>query len=391
MKIPPVIFQRAIAILVVGAAGLATAQPPASPLDKATESKADAPATIDPKPKQSDAEIEKLMAGLTGSFAAAAAGEAPPLVLNSTAIDVEGLDNGVYFEVARADAPATPFRQGIFHGFRHKRELWLRVFEFAGNPGLKDAMTGLWAAPDALPKIAVEALSPNLDLVMTSSNGATWKGTVPHAYATARDGAVEMTATMSVGGGELRLDDAGFSAEGLQVWGPTGMERSVFKKAAAPAAAVRRMDGGLIAITLLAAPANAPRLAENGQVAVQYTGWLPDGTRFDTSRMPNKEPFVLRVPGPVIKGWNEGLKEIAQGERRRLIIPPAMAYGERGTRDGRIPPNSTLVFDVECVYLDNAVPTPPPQPPPMPMNPHGMGATSPLPKPGSDADGDKPK
>ena len=373
------------------AASIATAQQPASPLDKATESKADAPATIIPKPKLNDAEIDRLMSALTGSFAAAAASDAPDLRMNSTAITVDGLDNAVYFEVARADAPASPFRQGVFHAFRHQKELWLRVFEFGGNPGLKDTLTGLWAAPDVMPKLSVESLIPNLDLVMSAdSTNKGWQGTVPHAYATARDGAVEMTATITVTPGELRLDDAGFSADGMQVWGPRAIERPIFKKTAAAVATVKRLDGGLISITLVAPPEDAPKLVENGQVAVQYTGWLADGTRFDSSRLPNRDAFMLRVPGPVIKGWNEGLKEIAKGERRRLIIPPAMAYGERGTRDGRIPANSTLIFDVECVFLDNALPTPPPQSPPVPMNPHGMGGAPPT--GGGSATGDqKPK
>lgn len=361
-------------------AGAAIAQggsdPKASPLDATTASKADAPATIAPAPKLDDPEIEKLMGALTGSFAADAAGERPALRLNSAAVTVQGLDDAVYFELTRADAPATPFRQGIFHAYRYQSDLRLRIFDFAGTPGLRDAITGLWAAPDALPAFNVSQLDPNLDLVL-GRTATGWSGGTPHPYPTASGGAVEMTAAMSVGGGELRMNDAGYAPDGTRIWGEDSATEAVFKKSPGASATVKRLDDGVIVITLVPPPADAPKLVENGQVSVQYTGWLTDGTRFDTSRQPGRDPFTLRVPGPVIKGWNEGLADIARGERRRLIIPAPMAYGERGTRDGRIPPNATLVFDVECVYLDNTLPTPPPQAPPAPMSPHGGAAPQP--------------
>jgi hypothetical protein len=73
-----------------------------------------------------------------------------------------------------------------------------------------------------------------------------------------------------------------------------------------------------------------------------------------TTKMPNREPFRVRIPGTVIKGWNDGLRGIAKGERRRLVIPPALGYGDRGAGRGLIPPGATLVFDVECLHVDNS-------------------------------------
>jgi len=93
-------------------------------------------------------------------------------------------------------------------------------------------------------------------------------------------------------------------------------------------------------------------------IAAHYTGWLTDGTKFDSSR-DRGEP--LRFPigqGRVIKGWDEGLMSMKVGGHRVLIIPPDLGYGERGTPGGPIPPNATLVFDVELVDVQGAMPTP---------------------------------
>ena len=103
------------------------------------------------------------------------------------------------------------------------------------------------------------------------------------------------------------------------------------------------------------APGTGPEIKAGQNALVHYTGWLYDsakpdnkGTKFDSSRDRN-EPFTFRLgAGEVIRGWDEGVAGMKVGGKRTLVIPPEMGYGARGA-GGVIPPNATLVFDIELL------------------------------------------
>ena len=106
-------------------------------------------------------------------------------------------------------------------------------------------------------------------------------------------------------------------------------------------------------------PGTGAVIAAGQTAVVQYTGWLYDsaakdnkGKQFDSSRSSGRGAFkFLLGTGSVIKGWDQGVVGMKVGESRRLVIPPNLAYGDKGA-GGVIPPGATLVFDVELIGIE---------------------------------------
>jgi FKBP-type peptidyl-prolyl cis-trans isomerase FkpA len=101
-----------------------------------------------------------------------------------------------------------------------------------------------------------------------------------------------------------------------------------------------------------------PVAQDGSHVKVHYTGWLTTGKKFDSS-VDARQPFDFTIgKGDVIKGWDEGVTGMKVGGKRQLRIPPELAYGASGTPGGPIPPNATLIFDIQLLAVAPQAPEP---------------------------------
>ena len=130
------------------------------------------------------------------------------------------------------------------------------------------------------------------------------------------------------------------------------MQAKIAEDIEASVAKASTTDSGLMYVILKEGTGPVPKPTD--KVEVHSTGWLRDGSKFDSSRdpkpkFPDGRPFTFSLTGGVIQGWLEGVALMKVGEQRRLLIPSDLAYGPRG-RSG-IPPDAMLTFDIELLAI----------------------------------------
>tara|TARA_Y100000748_G_scaffold276775_1_gene253372 strand:- start:49 stop:387 length:339 start_codon:yes stop_codon:yes gene_type:complete len=110
------------------------------------------------------------------------------------------------------------------------------------------------------------------------------------------------------------------------------------------------MENGLIVEELIVGDGDEAQ--DYNKVVVNYTGTLLDGSIFDSSLKPGRTPFTFTLgAGSVIKGWDQGVKGMRVGGKRKLTIPPGLGYGDNGAGNV-IPPGATLIFEVELLEIE---------------------------------------
>ncbi|MGE3106880.1 MAG: CpcT/CpeT family chromophore lyase [Phycisphaerales bacterium] len=333
-------------------------------------------------PMMKDEDIDGLLMVVPGTYAtdpSKATETSPALRYHAARVLIEGVANAIYFEVARADDPANPFRQGIITFLRIGGTVRMRVLDI-GEPARREAVVGMWAAPEVFPNIPVGALSINSELVVSrAEDGSAYVGTTEKPQPCMSAGAVQMTSSIRVSSNGLSVTDRGLDGSGGVVWGPTSADDpgTVFRRDA-PNVRVTRESGGLVTIDLVGGETGGYQLGVGGQLAVHYSQWTTDGLRLESSRTSGRGPAVVRYPLGSIPGIDQGLKGITKGTRRRVIIPPALAYGAQARPP--IPANSTIVFDFEVMWTQ-APPEPTPAPEGDAAAPAGPPAGNPQPRP----------
>lgn len=298
-------------------------------------------------PDQEARSIADMLAGLWQS-SAPIDDTGATLVMSIAPVAFNGIDGTLYAEVSRSDDMANPFRQVLMQVYRFEGGLRLRTFEFRSAAG--SVLAGMSHVPERFPAtITGDDVIATVDIDLESRDGG-FTGASPFPFPTRTAGAVQMTSGISIMSDRLVTEDTGFGADGSVVWG--GPDAAVaFERAEGLVEVIRleREDWTHQFVQINFSEGTGDPVRDGDFLALHYSGYLTDGTKFDSSR-DRGEPFRYRVPGRLIEGWLMGTEDIRQGATRRLIIPSELGYGERA--NPRIPANSTLIFDVEAIFIE---------------------------------------
>ncbi|MDQ7013440.1 MAG: CpcT/CpeT family chromophore lyase [Planctomycetota bacterium] len=281
------------------------------------------------------------------------AGATSDVIMSVAPARLSTLPDAFYVETARADSPDQPYRAAFLQLYRRQGEIRMRTLEVRDpNNPMNNLLIGMWAVPQYMPDIPRDAMIATLDLEFTQTPDG-WVGESPYPYPTALGGAFEMTSRMKLTNGRIETADRGYNADGNVVWGASEGDTYVFEPIASPFA-VETDDMGVV--TIMLRDEDTPELADGDTVAFQYTGWLTNGLMFDTSRRQSGRMFQYTLPAAAIEGWNIATYGMTEGDWKKFIVPSDLGYGPSSAAGGRIPPNSTLIFEAELVGVTKATP-----------------------------------
>jgi len=273
------------------------------------------------------------------------------MAMSVAPVVIQGMENTMYAESSLSNTPWSPFRQAIFQLYAYKGKVRLRTYTMAVSTEALGLFVGFNAAPSYFPDLNKDQLIATLDVELDIS-AAGFSGSTPYPYPTGVQGAVEMTSSVTFDGTTLTTADRGYDADGNVVWGASEDSSYSFERADSYAVSNVREDG--IVIIDYSTSFTDEVVADGDQMHVHYSGFLTDGSMFDSSYTRNA-PFVFAFPpgNRAIVGWGIGMEDLSKGAHRKLIIPGDLAYGPNGNPRANIPGDSTLIFNVHLVHLDH--------------------------------------
>lgn len=266
------------------------------------------------------------------------------------------LTQPLYMELVRDGMEATPARQWIMSFYRSKGELRARAYEFPMGTGLRGLATGLWAAPDMLPVATPSQLEVVGDFhVERSGEQAAFTAVTP--FLLNHHSHWSMDPALRVSPEAIEWSETIFDRNGDTL--PTSSLNVALQRDGDPPLA-QTLDKGVRIIDLREGRGGVAELSD--VLVFWYTGWLKDGTVFETNRLPGSAPFQVMLPSDrILEGWSIGLPGIKCTEQyeqgggglRKIIVPPEAGLGRRGGPAGLavIPPNSTLIFLIEMIAM----------------------------------------
>ncbi len=304
-------------------------------------------------PQFSNDEAKAVADLLSGSWktqapVAVPGGQPANMVISAGPIFVRGLKDVIYVEMAREDGLHRPYRHLVWHLVNIKGQWNLQSLEFRRSKGELPSAVGFFGASSGLPIFSGDDLVATMSIPLTK-NGDSLTGKTAFPYPTQIGGAVEMTSEISISPTNIEVADRGFDAEGKQVWGPAAGERYTFVKGDVGVKSVTEQSG-LVSVTYPTTLTG--EAAKDGElVSVNYIGYLPNGTIFDSSFERNA-PFQYAKGTKLIEGWSLSMADAQAGMRRRIYVPFGLGYGERAR--GKIPAMSDLVFELEVLKVEPA-------------------------------------
>lgn len=274
------------------------------------------------------------------------------IVLHATRVDVEGMANAIYVEIAREDALDEPYYQSVFQILPYGDALRLRTHEFRLSAAARNSVAGAWAVPEFWRPFTIDDFIATIDVDMAPLGDGTWVGQSPHPYPTSIAGAVEMVSTLEIGPARLATADRGISADGEVIWGNTPESKLVFEPYT-PSVMVDRRNSGVLRLIYLM-PEGEPA-DEGWSTEFSFIAWTHRDSRLVFSSDLTKRTVRFIAPTTqVFRGWLELADGVTTGTLVKAFVPAAFAYGTRGRPEASVPEGADLVIWAKAldVYPD---------------------------------------